>query len=51
MYGQYTYVTKSGSHTLAFERGTISSVGNGARDARVIVVRKKGTTAKTSTAA
>jgi hypothetical protein len=29
MYGQYTYATKTGSHTLAFERGTITSVGSG----------------------
>jgi hypothetical protein len=29
MYGQYTYETKSGSHTLAYERGTITSVSSG----------------------
>jgi len=29
MYGQYTYESKSGSHTLAFERGTITSVASG----------------------
>jgi hypothetical protein len=28
MYGQYTFVTKTGSHTLAFERGTITSVSS-----------------------
>jgi hypothetical protein len=29
MYGQYTFENKKGSHTLAFERGTITSVGGG----------------------
>jgi hypothetical protein len=29
LYGQYTYETKAGSDTLAFERGTITSVGSG----------------------
>jgi hypothetical protein len=29
LYGQYTYETKTGSDTLAFERGTITSVGSG----------------------
>jgi hypothetical protein len=29
LYGQYTYETKTGSDTLAFERGTITSVGGG----------------------
>jgi len=97
MYGQYTYETKNGPGTLAFERGTITSVGSGdvmiraadgttwtwaltgtsvvreqgtkepesaltqgqavfvggpvidgARDARLIVIRTAGTTPKTS---
>lgn len=100
MYGQYTYQTKTGSHTLAFERGKVTSVSsgdvviratngttqtweltgtsvvrehgtkesastlaqgqsvfaagpvaNGARDARVIVIRDAGTTPKPSTSA
>jgi hypothetical protein len=29
MYGQFTYDTKEGARTLAFERGTIASVGGG----------------------
>jgi hypothetical protein len=29
LYGQYTYETKTGPDTLAFERGTITSVGSG----------------------
>jgi hypothetical protein len=29
LYGQFTYQTKEGARTLAFERGTISSVGGG----------------------
>jgi hypothetical protein len=29
MYGQYTFQTKKGPRTLAFERGTITSVGGG----------------------
>jgi len=29
MYGQFTYNTKSGPRTLAYERGTITLVGNG----------------------
>lgn len=29
MYGEYTFENKKGSHTLAFERGTITSVGGG----------------------
>jgi hypothetical protein len=29
MYGQYTFETKTGSQTLAFERGTITSVSSG----------------------
>jgi hypothetical protein len=28
LYGQYTYETKTGSHMLAFERGTITSVSS-----------------------
>ena len=28
MYGQYTFQTKTGSHTLAFERGTVTSVAS-----------------------
>jgi hypothetical protein len=100
MYGQFTYETKEGPCTLAFERGTITSVSSGdvviraadgttfawvltstsvvredgtkepestlaqgetvfacglvtsgTRDARLIVVRKAGTTQKTSSTA
>ncbi|HTU76430.1 MAG TPA: hypothetical protein VMG38_23165 [Trebonia sp.] len=100
MYGQYTFQTKAGSRTLAFERGTVTSVTggdvviraangttwtweitgtsvvrehgtkeapstlaqgqsvlaagpvtNGAKDARVIVIRAAGTTPKSSAAA
>jgi hypothetical protein len=100
MYGQFTYETKKGPRTLAFERGTITSAGNGnvviraadgttfawvltstsvvredgtkepegslaqgqtvfagglvtsgTRDARLIVIRKAGTTQKTSSTA
>jgi hypothetical protein len=40
MYGQYTYETKTGSRTLAFERGTITSVGRG----DVVVRAANGTT-------
>lgn len=29
MYGEYTFENKKGSHTLAFERGTITSLGHG----------------------
>ena len=29
MYGEYTFENKKGSHTLAFERGTITSLGSG----------------------
>jgi len=29
MYGEYTFENKKGSHTLAFERGTITSLGGG----------------------
>jgi hypothetical protein len=40
IYGQYTYETKSGPRTLAFERGTITSVANG----DVVVRAADGTT-------
>jgi hypothetical protein len=40
MYGQYTYETKSGPRTLAFERGTITSVASG----DVVVRAADGTT-------
>lgn len=40
MYGQYTYETKTGSRTLAFERGTITSVGGG----DVVIRAANGTT-------
>ena len=40
MYGQYTFATKNGPHTLAFERGTIVSVAG----ADVTVRAKDGTT-------
>jgi hypothetical protein len=34
MYGQFTYETKQGARTLAFERGTISSVASGDGEVR-----------------
>ena len=40
IYGQYTYETKKGPGTLAFERGTITSVGSG----DVVVRAADGTT-------
>jgi hypothetical protein len=40
MYGQFTYETKSGARTLAFERGTITLVGSG----DVVVRATDGTT-------
>jgi hypothetical protein len=40
MYGQFTYDTKTGPRTLAFERGTVSSVTSG----DVVVRAKDGTT-------
>jgi hypothetical protein len=40
LYGQFTYETKQGPATLAFERGTITSVGNGT----VVVRATDGTT-------
>jgi hypothetical protein len=40
MYGQFTYETKKGARTLAFERGTIASVGRG----DVVVRAHDGTT-------
>jgi hypothetical protein len=40
MYGQFTYETKQGARTLAFERGTISSVASG----DVVVRAHDGTT-------
>jgi hypothetical protein len=40
MYGQFTYKTKEGARTLAFERGTIASVGGGA----VVIRAADGTT-------
>jgi hypothetical protein len=40
MYGQYTYGAKKGSRTLAFERGTISSVSDG----NLVVRAQDGTT-------
>jgi hypothetical protein len=40
MYGQYTYDTKKGAGTLAFERGTIASVARG----DVVVRAQDGTT-------
>ena len=40
LYGQYTYETKQGARTLAFERGTITSVANG----DVVVRAQDGTT-------
>jgi hypothetical protein len=40
MYGQFTYETKEGPRTLAFERGTITSVGGG----DVVVRAADGTT-------
>jgi hypothetical protein len=40
MYGQFTYETKQGPRTLAFERGTITSVANG----DVVVRAQDGTT-------
>jgi hypothetical protein len=40
MYGQYTYENKSGSHTFAFERGTITAVGTG----DVVIRAANGTT-------
>lgn len=39
MYGEYTFENKKGSHTLAFERGTITSVGGG----NVVVRAANGT--------
>src|SRR5258708_16684341 len=40
LYGQFTYETKAGARTLAFERGTIASVGGG----DVVVRATDGTT-------
>jgi hypothetical protein len=40
MYGQYTFETKKGSHTLAFERGTVTSVSS----SDVVVRAANGTT-------
>jgi hypothetical protein len=40
MYGQFTYETKQGAHTLAFERGTIASVASG----DVVIRAHDGTT-------
>lgn len=40
LYGQFTYETKKGPATLAFERGTITSVGGGS----VVVRAANGTT-------
>jgi hypothetical protein len=40
LYGQFTYETKQGARTLAFERGTITSVGSG----DVVVRASDGTT-------
>ena len=40
MYGQFTYETKQGARTLAFERGTIASVAGG----DVVVRAHDGTT-------
>jgi hypothetical protein len=40
MYGQFTYETKDGARTLAFERGTIASVGGG----DVVIRAADGTT-------
>jgi hypothetical protein len=40
MYGQYTFQTKTGSHTLAFERGTVTSVSS----SDVVVRAPNGTT-------
>jgi hypothetical protein len=40
MYGQFTYETKHGARTLAFERGTIASVGGG----DVVIRAADGTT-------
>jgi hypothetical protein len=40
MYGQFTYETKQGARTLAFERGTITSVASG----DVVVRAHDGTT-------
>ena len=40
MYGQYTFQTKTGSHTLAFERGTVTSVSG----ADVVIRAANGTT-------
>ena len=40
MYGQFTYETKQGARTLAFERGTIASVASG----DVVVRAHDGTT-------
>jgi hypothetical protein len=40
MYGQYTFQTKTGSRTLAFERGTVSSVSG----SDVVIRAANGTT-------
>ena len=40
MYGQYTFQTKTGSHTLAFERGTVTSVSS----SDVVIRAANGTT-------
>jgi hypothetical protein len=40
LYGQFTYETKQGARTLAFERGTITLVGNG----DVVIRAADGTT-------
>jgi hypothetical protein len=40
LYGQFTYDTKNGARTLAFERGTIASVGGG----DVVIRAADGTT-------
>jgi hypothetical protein len=40
MYGQYTFKTKAGSRTLAFERGTVTSVTSG----DVVIRAANGTT-------
>ena len=40
MYGQFSYETKDGARTLAFERGTIASVGSG----DVVIRAADGTT-------
>jgi hypothetical protein len=44
LYGQFTYQTKQGARTLAFERGTITSVGGGE-----VVIRAADGTSQTWT--